>query len=126
MVEHELIAGQQAWRWVFYLTTMVAAIPALLGAFFLPETFAPVLLAKKVKKMKKETGNQELRSIHQKDETLLHLCERSLVRPLVMITTQPIVIVLALYLTIIFGTYVSFGNQKSLKIEFDIHGSPFL
>ena len=111
---------------VFYLTTMVAAIPALLGAFFLPETFAPVLLAKKVKKMKKETGNQELRSIHQKDETLLHLCERSLVRPLVMITTQPIVIVLALYLTIIFGTYVSFGNQKSLKIEFDIHGSPFL
>lgn len=107
MVEHDLIAGQQAWRWVFYITTMVAAVPAILGAFCLPETFGPTLLAKKVKKMKKETGNENLRSIHQKDETLLQLCERSLVRPLIMITTQPIVIVLALYLTIIFGTYVS-------------------
>ncbi|MCO5565330.1 hypothetical protein L7F22_019003 [Adiantum nelumboides] len=35
MVEHDLIVGQQAWRWVFYITTMVAAVPALLdiGSF---------------------------------------------------------------------------------------------
>lgn len=107
MTEQGTIAGQQAWRWVFYITTMVAAVPAIVGGLNLPETFAPVLLSRKVKRMQQETGNINLRSIYHKDETVVQLIEKALVRPLIMITTQPIVVVLSLYLTILFGTYVS-------------------
>lgn len=88
-------------------------MPCIVGGFYFRETYAPVILKRKVRKLQAQTGNQDLRSIHHKDETNLQLIERGLVRPLVMVTTQPIVAVLAAYLAVLFGTYVSLDQLAS-------------
>lgn len=112
-----IVAEQQSWRWVFYLTSMVAFIPAVLGGIFLRETFAPVLLKRKVSLLIKRTGNPNLKSIHHKDESVSQLIEKGLVRPFIMLFTQPIVIILSIYSAILFGTYV----RLPLLIGSDLH-----
>ena len=44
----------------FWLQAIFAATCTVIGLLILPETYSPVLLAKKAKKLRKETGNQDL------------------------------------------------------------------
>ncbi|KAI9462440.1 MFS general substrate transporter [Lactarius psammicola] len=47
-----------SWRWLFWVLTMFAGL-CLVGIFFtLPETFGPVLLARKAQRIRKETGDE--------------------------------------------------------------------
>ncbi len=56
-------------------------------------------------KLRKETGNQELHTTYEKqDPSAWHVKLRhNLVRPFVLLTTQPIIQVFAVYLAIIYG-----------------------
>ena len=54
------ITENTTWRWVFYATTIADGLIQLLGLFFLQETYPPVLLHRKKKKLIKETGNDAL------------------------------------------------------------------
>lgn len=46
-----------SWRWVYWVCTMFAGICTLLIVFTLPETYAPIILVKKAKRLRKETGD---------------------------------------------------------------------
>lgn len=91
------------WRWIFWVSSMYGGLTALIGLFLLPETYAPEILKRKAKKLKKETGNHELHTIYQKqDPSAWHVKMRhNLVRPFVLLTTQPIIQVFSIYLAII-------------------------
>ncbi|EER42519.1 polyamine transporter 4 [Histoplasma capsulatum H143] len=45
-----------SWRWPFWISLMFAAISAPL-CFFMPETYAPVLLQRRARALRKSTGN---------------------------------------------------------------------
>lgn len=47
-----------SWRWVYWVSTIFAGVCTLLVIFTLPETYAPVILANKAKKLRKETGEE--------------------------------------------------------------------
>lgn len=58
--------------------------------FFLKETFAPAILGKKAATLKQQTGNEKLHTKWQgPDHTTKKLVMKSLVRPFIMLTTQP-------------------------------------
>jgi multidrug resistance protein len=99
------IAEYTSWRWVFYIVIIVGTLAATFGAIFLPETYAPVLIQKKVDKLRKDTGNNMLKSKFEKDETPTQILYRALFRPIILLATQPIIMVLTLYQSIILGTY---------------------
>jgi MFS family permease len=46
------------WRWDFWVLTIFAGFCLAVILFCVPETYAPILLAKKAKKMRKETGEE--------------------------------------------------------------------
>ena len=75
----------------------------VLGFFLLQETYAPVILARKAAKLRKDTGNPNLRS--KLDTGLMHkeLLRRSVVRPIKLITRSPIVILFSLYMAVAYG-----------------------
>jgi multidrug resistance protein len=100
-----LIADNISWRWTFRIVTIVAAISAILGAILLPETYAPVLLRRKVQRIRMETGNPTLETIYGKDKTIQQRISTALIRPFILLFTQPIVIVLTLFQSCLYGTF---------------------
>ncbi len=67
------------------------------------ETFAPTLLQQKTLRLRKETGNRSLQSEFYEDTTIWKKLSVSTKRPFILISTQPIVQVLALYLAYLYG-----------------------
>lgn len=96
--------GNESWRWIFGVASIAAGVTAIIGFFILPETYAPVILARKVALLKKETGNLKLHTIFDKEPVSWQArFKKNLIRPFVLITTQPIIQVLGVYLMIIYG-----------------------
>jgi multidrug resistance protein len=52
----------KGWRWVFYLTAILGVIGTVLNMVCLSETYEPVLLQRKAARLRKETGNNDLRA----------------------------------------------------------------
>jgi multidrug resistance protein len=108
-----------SWRWIFGIATILSATPAILGVFFLRETYAPQILAAKCARLRKETGNDKLHTAFQIGALSWRARFRvNLSRPFVLLTTQPIILVLALYMSLIYGTmYLLLTEFNSIFIE---------
>ncbi|GAP85972.2 putative major facilitator superfamily transporter [Rosellinia necatrix] len=98
------IAQNTSWRWAFHATTIADALIQLAGVFFLKETYAPVLLVWKRRRLVKETGNTALHTPYDDpDRTVGKTLRVALERPFRMITTQLIVQALAVYMLYVYG-----------------------
>ncbi|KAK0944155.1 hypothetical protein LTR29_004287 [Friedmanniomyces endolithicus] len=97
------ISENTTWRWVFYAVTIADAVIQIAGLFLLQETWAPKLLENKVKKLRKETGNNALYAEGSRKETVSQKLKISLMRPFVLLFTQPTVIVFAIYMAYLYG-----------------------
>ncbi|GAB7351888.1 hypothetical protein MBLNU459_g2433t1 [Dothideomycetes sp. NU459] len=98
------ITENTTWRWVFWSTCIATFFIQLSGIFFLQETYVPELLKRKKNKLIKETGNKDLHTEYDDPNRTfrVHL-KTALVRPFRLISTQPIVQVLALYMAYVYG-----------------------
>ncbi len=99
------IAEYTTWRWVFWSTTIAAGFIQVAGYFWLAESHAPTLLRRKKAKLIKETGNDQLRTPFDTDQTLFRNLMASVARPSVMLATQPLVQIIALYMAYLFGLF---------------------
>ncbi|KAK0725195.1 bicyclomycin resistance protein [Lasiosphaeris hirsuta] len=97
------LAEAAGWRWVFWLLVIVAGVLAIVMLIFARETYAPVLLQRRVDKLKKETGNDMLRSKLDSGLSAKDYFKRSIVRPLRMLVFSPTCIIFAFYIAIIYG-----------------------
>ncbi|KAF8980584.1 MFS polyamine transporter [Cyathus striatus] len=82
------IANSNAsWRWIFWVMMMFAG------------TYAPVLLLKKAKRLRKEdpVGNKEVFAEHEKEDGPLW------VLPFVMLSMEPILLLITIYLSVVYG-----------------------
>ncbi|RDK37293.1 MFS transporter [Aspergillus phoenicis ATCC 13157] len=91
-----------AWPWCFYLVSLVAGAVQILGLPFFRETYAPVLLQRRCKRLQKTTGNLNLYA-HHDSVSLSHLLRLSLVRPIKLLATQPVVQVWSVYCAYIYA-----------------------
>lgn len=74
--------------------------------FLVPETYAPVLLARKAKQMRKAdpVANKDVYGEHERlDSTFLGLLERTIQRPFAMLAKEPILVLVTLYLSLVYG-----------------------
>lgn len=99
------IAQQTTWRWMFWSTSIADGFVLLFGIFYLKESYAPYLLYLKAKRLRKETGNMNLRTKYKDIEegSAIRKITVNTLRSFQMLFTQPIVIVLALYNAYAFG-----------------------
>jgi hypothetical protein len=75
-----------------------------MGFFFLRETFAPKLLGVEARKLRKETGNDAWHTEWESpDRTFGKVLRMALIRPFRLLSTQPIVQALALYMAYLYG-----------------------
>lgn len=97
------IAENTTWRWCFWATSIATVVIQAFGLVFLRETYVPKILHVKAKKLRKETGNTKLHTEYEDGRKLLPKLRVSLKRPFIMLGTQPIVQVLAVYMAYIYG-----------------------
>lgn len=115
------IAEALGWRWDFYTLTIAAVVLWAIALFLQDETYPMTLLERKAEKLRKETGNEKLRSVLQSPKTPTELFWGSIVRPTKMLFLSPIVFGLSLYIAICYGyLYLLFTTITELYI--DVYG----
>ncbi|KAL1876179.1 hypothetical protein VTK73DRAFT_9617 [Phialemonium thermophilum] len=112
------LADAKGWRWVFWLMVILASTLALVFFLFARETFAPVLLQRKVARLRKETGNDLLRSKLDIGLSPADYFKRGIVRPFKMLAQSPLCCVYAFYVAIAYGyLYLMFTSITEVFME---------
>lgn len=92
------------WRWTQWITMIMAALFGTIGFFVIPETFAPVLLQRKAKKLRYQTRNWAIHAPADEKEVNLHeIAEKYLLRPFKMLALEPILVLITIYISLIYG-----------------------
>lgn len=103
------IADNLGWRWLYWIQLILSGAAWALITFTVPETYAPTLLARRAKKMRKETGDS--RFVTEADLDTRPLGQRMklfLVRPFQLLCLEPIVLFIALYMSVLYGLLYMF------------------
>lgn len=112
------ISQNTTWRWVFWAVSIADAVIQVFGLIFLQETWAPKLLENKTKKLRKQTGNEDLYAEMSNRQSLVKKLETSMIRPFKLLFTQPIIIALATYMAYLYGLiYLVISSFSSLFVS---------
>ncbi|KAI0788630.1 MFS general substrate transporter [Abortiporus biennis] len=99
-----MVVAGVSWRWVFWLLTIFAGVCVVVVFFTLPETFVPILLVKKAKKLRKETGDDRYWAPLEKlDLSFAKRVEHILARPFKILFLEPMLLAITLYMSFIYG-----------------------
>jgi MFS family permease len=104
------ISENVGWRWVHGICGIAIGVTGSLGVVFVPETYGPVLLARKVNNLIKQDGKRYISVLEKNQGKKLpsEVFQKALVRPWVFLFLEPIVLVASTYMAIIFGTVYMF------------------
>ena len=80
-----------------------AGAVTILGFFFLRETYPPVILEWKAKRLRKETGNENLRSKLDSGLPPKELLKLAIIRPLKLLIFSPIVLAMSIFMAVVYG-----------------------
>ena len=106
------VAQSVGWRWVEGVSAIFTGVLWIVGTITIPETYSPVILHHRAQKLSRMTGKtyKSAMEIEQGTKTTSQAFRTALVRPWVLLCTEPIVLLLSIYVAIIYGTlYMMFG-----------------
>ncbi|KAG9653126.1 MFS general substrate transporter, partial [Aureobasidium melanogenum] len=110
------------WRWCEYITAIMGFTGLALLVFLLEETYPPVILVNKAAELRRRTKNW---GIHAKQEeieiNLRELIEKNLGRPMRMLFTEPIVLLLSIYMAFVYGLLYLFLTFYPIVFQ-RVHG----
>ena len=93
----------KGWRWVFWVVSIASGFLAAVMAVTMRESYAPVLLARRTKRLRKETGDDTLRSRLDDGCTHTEAFRRAIIRPIKLLIFSPICSIFALFLMMVYG-----------------------
>lgn len=123
------------WRWVLGFLGLLCGLLWILGSLFIPETYSPVLLRRRAERLSEITGQvyrSKLDGAQGKNTTPREAFRLALFRPWVLLFKEPIVLIFAIYLAIVYGTlYMLFAAypivfQESRHWNQGVSGLAFL
>ena len=109
------ISEGTTWRWIFWSTSIFDLVVQAAALFFLSETYAPRILDRRAARMRRETGNPNVRTEYDEPLDLNGggngkgrrafgpILRRRLVLPFVMMFTHPAVQAPSLYRAYLYG-----------------------
>lgn len=97
------------WRWLYWIQLIFSGFCYCLITFTVPETYAPSILARRAKKMRKETGDDKY--VTEQDLDMRPFAERLrvfLIRPFQLLFLEPIVLFVSIYMSVLYGLLYMF------------------
>ena len=100
-----------SWRWTFWVLLIWTGVQLGLIALLIPETYQPVLLRRKARQLRKETGNDQYQApIEKLDRSIPKTILWSCIRPFQLMVLEPMVLNLCLLSAVLLGVlYLFFG-----------------
>lgn len=108
------------WRWTAWITLIGAAFFGVLGVLFVPETSHSYLLQLRAEKLRHETKNWALHA--KADEQPLNyrtVVTVYLARPFQMILSEPILLLITIYVSYIYGILYLFFEAYPISFQED-------
>lgn len=99
------------WRWIFYVQIIYNAGLIPIFWFILHETRGDVILAKRAKKLRKETDKPIYAESELNRPPIVALLKQSFSRPAKMLTTEPVVIFFTLWVSFAWGILFLFFSS---------------
>lgn len=126
------LSAAYGWRWIFWVLAIAVAVVSFIALFTIHETYAPVLLARKTRQLRKETGNMNLRSKLELGLPPKEVFVRAIARPTKLLFLSPICSLMSLYMAVVYGilyllfTTFSFVFAESYGFSESIVGLTFI
>lgn len=96
------------WRAIFWVNLGFAGLMLILTSL-IPETYVPTILRRRAIKLRAETGDDTFvteQEVHKRP--LSEIIVETLIRPFQMLTEEPILILMSLYIALIYGLLYAF------------------
>ncbi|GBE81643.1 MFS general substrate transporter [Sparassis latifolia] len=96
------------WRWLFWVNMIFCGVTAIFIAT-IPETFAPAILHKRAIRLREETGDPNITTEQELFRaSFSEMLTETLLRPFQMLVTEPILLLMSLYIALIYGLLYAF------------------
>jgi DHA1 family multidrug resistance protein-like MFS transporter len=113
-----IVVSDLGWRWTEYLLCIMGFVAVTVNILFLKETYPPQILVSKAKMLRRRTKNW---GIHAKQEEIevdfRELLTKNFTRPLRMLFTERIVLLLSVYMAFIYGLLYLFLTAYPLVFQ---------
>ncbi|PSN73017.1 major facilitator superfamily [Corynespora cassiicola Philippines] len=117
-----IVMSHLGWRWTEYIVAIMGFFAFGCNLIFLEETYPPQILVAKAAELRRRTKNW---GIHAKQDEveidLRELLEKNFSRPLRMLVSEPIVLLLSIYMAFIYGLLYLFLTAYPLVFQ-GVHG----
>ncbi|KAJ4983240.1 hypothetical protein SVAN01_11253 [Stagonosporopsis vannaccii] len=100
------MAGRTTWRWMFWSTSIFQAVMVAVSFTAFKETYAPIILARRASKLRKDTGDARYYTEHERiiaNKSVLAILTNALTRPLRLLVFHPIIIISSVNLAFDYG-----------------------
>ncbi|KAJ3110000.1 hypothetical protein HK100_003179 [Physocladia obscura] len=98
-----------SWRWLFYIVSVVSGVVLLVAFFFLPESYGPYLV------LNANLEADKLAHIHHPRPNVFNILRDAIVRPFILLFTQPISQIIAIFVAFFYGVlYIVLTTFSSL------------
>lgn len=112
------------WRWTSYFSGLLGSIALIGVAFFYEETHHPLILVQKAEVLRRRTGNWGIQAPHEEVSlSMKEICENNITRPVVMLFTEPILLLITIYNAFIYGLLYLFLTAVPLIFIGEYHFS---
>ncbi|KAK0286261.1 hypothetical protein LTR91_017527 [Friedmanniomyces endolithicus] len=92
------------WRWTAYIPALMGFSACILAFFFQRESYGPVILVEKAANLRRLTRNWGIHAKQDEVEVDLgELLKKNLSRPIRILFTEPIILLVTIYLSFIYG-----------------------
>ncbi|KAI5950149.1 hypothetical protein KGF54_005297 [Candida jiufengensis] len=110
------------WRWTSYFLGIVGSVSCLFTCFLLEETHHPILLKKRAEELRRRTGNWGIYAPHEEiNLSISEIVEKNVTRPLVMLFREPILFLISVYNSFIYGMLYLFLTAVPLIFKSKYH-----
>lgn len=95
----------EGWRWAFWLSAITGGLCEICFLAFFRETYGPRILQARARRLRKETGNSKFHSKYDSNASVTgsYILRHSLIRPGQMLVRSPIVLLFAIYVSVVYG-----------------------
>jgi MFS transporter, DHA1 family, multidrug resistance protein len=108
------------WRWTAWLTLIMAATSGGIGMLVVPETYAGTILQRRAARLRHETKNWALHAkLDEQRVTTSDLFTRYFYRPFQMLIQEPILLLITIYISLIYGILYLFFEAYPISFQME-------